>query len=438
MAFADISIRRKLMVIVLSTSGVVLLLTSVAFISYEWLTFRRGLQESITTLAQVVADNSTAALAFRSPSDAREVLSALKAEKAVIGAVLYDKNGRVFAFYPDDLTPDLFPQNPGQDGAVFQKQNLIIFQPVIQSHERYGTLYIRAGLSGVTASLINFAKIVLLIFLVSFLAAFLLSAILQKAISNPVLTLANAARAVSENRDYGLRVPKPGNDEFGVLTQTFNEMLGKIEETDAGLRRALGEKDVLIQEVHHRVKNNLQVILSLFDMQARNVESEDALKVFQDCKARIRSMSLVHELLYGASDLSKIDYREYATKLTNDLTASYNHGNIPLTTNINIETVELNINKAVPLGLLTNEVLTNSLKHAFHNEPHPEIFIKQIPSDKLKIAIGDNGEGLPSGVDFENPKSFGLKIIRLLAEQLNAELTVESKKGTVYTLEIPI
>src|SRR6185503_11438194 len=115
MFFADLSIRRKLMVIILSTSGVVLLLTSVAFISYEWLTFRRGLQESITTLAQVVADNSTAALAFRSPSDAREVLSALKAEKAIIGAVLYDQNGRVFAFYPDDLTPDLFPQNPGQD-----------------------------------------------------------------------------------------------------------------------------------------------------------------------------------------------------------------------------------------------------------------------------------------------------------------------------------
>jgi two-component sensor histidine kinase len=173
-------------------------------------------------------------------------------------------------------------------------------------------------------------------------------------------------------------------------------------------------------------------------MQARSVPTEDALKVFQDCKARIRSMSLVHEMLYGASDLSKIDYREYATKLTSDLTASYNHGNIPLTTKIEIETVELNINKAVPLGLLTNEVLTNSLKHAFQDVPHPEIFIKQIPSDKLKIVIGDNGKGLPSEVNFENPNSFGLKIIRLLAEQLNADLSVESRNGTVYTLEIPL
>jgi len=439
MSFRDFSIRMKLMFIVLSTSGIVLLLTSVAFLSYEWYTFRHGLQENITTLAKVAADNSTAALAFQTPSDAREVLNALKAEKAITSAVLYDVNHKVFAFYPENLTGDHIPVIPGPDGAVFTKGNLIVNQPVVQGTERYGTLYVQASLRGIYASIWNFAKIVTLIFLVSFFAAFVLSTILQKAISVPLSSLASAAKSVSENRDYSLRVQKSGTDELGSLTESFNQMLARIQETDAGLRRAIGEKDVLIQEVHHRVKNNLQVILSLFDMQARQVNSEEAIVVFQDCKSRIRSMSLVHELLYGASDLSKIDFREYAQKLTSDLTNSYNHGSNPVQIDIDLNKVELDISKAVPLGLLTNEILTNSLKHAFTKTESPRIFVKQIPSSSnLVLLIGDNGSGLPAGTELGTAKSFGLRIISLLSEQLHSKTSVINDQGTVYKLEIPL
>jgi two-component sensor histidine kinase len=438
MSFRDFSIRLKLMVIVLSTSGIVLLLTSVAFLSYEWYTFRHGLEQNITTLAKVVAENSTAALAFRTPSDAREVLDALKAENAITSAVLFDQSGKVFAFYPDNLNNEFIPVTPGADGAEFNNRSLIINQPVIQGTERYGTLYVRASLSGIYASIWNFAKIVTLIFLVSFFAAFVLSTILQKGISVPLLSLASAARSVSDNRDFSVRVPKPGNDELGSLTETFNQMLSKIQEADAGLRRAIGEKDVLIQEVHHRVKNNLQVILSLFDMQARQVKNEEALIVFEDCKTRIRSMSLVHELLYGASDLSKIDFREYAHKLTRDLTSSYNHGPNPVQSDIDLNKVELDIGKAVPLGLLTNEILTNSLKHAFTSTNSPRIFIKQVPGSNLILLIGDNGSGLPSEVELASAKSFGMRIITLLSEQLHAKISVNNENGTVYRLEIPL
>ncbi len=438
MGYADLSIRRKLMVIILSTSGFVLLLTAVAFISYEWITYRRGLVTNVTTLAQVVAANSTAALAFRSPADAREVLNALKAEETIMVAVLYDHDGELFAFYPDNLKPDLFPDKPGPDGHRFQENHLTVTQPAIESKTRYGTLFVRASLGVIYQSLQNYAKIVLLIFMISLFAAFLLSTVLTKSISNPVQSLANAARLVSENKDYGLRVPKTSNDELGMLTQTFNEMLSQIQESDAGLRKAIGEKDVLIQEVHHRVKNNLQVILSLFDMQARHVNNADALEVFRDCKARIRSMSLVHEMLYGSSDLSKIDFKQYVEKLADDLSTSYQPTDREVKTTISLKNLELDISKAVPLGLLTNEVLTNSIKHAFANEPYPEIFIKQVPSDSLTILIGDNGKGLPPEIDFSNPTTFGLRIIRLLAEQLNANLNVESNPGTIYTIQIAL
>lgn len=438
MPYADFSIRRKLMVIILSTSGIVLLLTAVAFISYEWITFRRSLVQNVTTMAQVISANSTAALAFRSPSDAREVLSALKAEKTITAAVLYDHDGEVFAFYPDDLNPRLFPNRPQQDGHAFQEQNLVVFEPVIEGKERYGTLFVRASLRVIYSSVRNYAEIVVMIFLASFFAAFVLSTLLTQSISVPVQSLAKAARQVSEKHDYSVRVKKGGNDELGMLTQTFNEMLSRIEESDAGLRKAIGEKDVLIQEVHHRVKNNLQVILSLFDMQARHVNNADALEVFQDCKARIRSMSLVHEMLYGSSDLSKIDFRQYVKKLAEDLTSSYFPMDRQLRTDIDLKHMELDISKAVPLGLLANEVLTNSIKHAFRDQPDPEVFVRQIPDQKLKIEIGDNGKGLPPDIDLSNAKTFGLRIIRLLAEQLNAELTVQSNHGTVYTIQMEV
>jgi two-component sensor histidine kinase len=438
MAYADLSIRRKLMVVILSTSGIVLLLTGVAFVSYEWITFRRGLVQNVNTLATVIADNSTAALAFRSPADARDVLNALKAEKIVSAAVLYDHDDQVFAFYPDNLTPSLFPESPKKHGYEFTGQNLVLYQPVIEGKQRYGTLFIRASLEVIYESVKNYAEIVLMIFLASFFAAFILSTLLTQSISNPVLSLANAARVVSEKHDYSVRVQKAGNDELGMLTQTFNEMLARIQESDAGLRKALHEKDILIQEVHHRVKNNLQVILSLFDMQARHVKNEDALEVFQDCKARIRSMSLVHEMLYGSSDLSKIDFKNYVEKLTNDLATSYMPMDRELKTDIDLSHLELDISKAVPLGLLANEVLTNSIKHAFRDQPKPEVFIRQVPGEKLKILIGDNGKGLPPDIDISSAKTFGLRIIRLLAEQLNANLSVESDQGTIYTIQMEV
>jgi two-component sensor histidine kinase/uncharacterized membrane protein affecting hemolysin expression len=436
MGYADLSIRRKLMVIMLSTSGLVLLLTAVVFVSYEWLTYRRSLVQNVTTLAQVVAENSTAALAFRSPADAREVLGALKAERTVVAAVLYDNDGKLFAFYPDNLSPKFFPNKLQDTGFHFESQHLLIFQPVVQAQQRYGTLYIKAGLGGIYKSLRSYAELVILIFVISLFAAFLISTFLQKSISAPVQSLASAAQQVSENHDYSIRVAEPSKDELGMLTKTFNEMLARIQETDAGLRKAIDEKDVLIQEVHHRVKNNLQVILSLFDMQARHVPNREALEVFKDCKARIRSMSLVHEMLYGASDLSKIDFRQYVQKLAEDLTNSYSPNDRNLKADIDLKNLEMDISKAVPLGLLANEVLTNSIKHAFDNQADPAIFIKQVPDEKLKIQIGDNGKGLPAEIDFSNPKSFGLRIIRLLAEQLNADLSVDSTRGTVYTIQM--
>ena len=147
MALRDTPIRRKLMRIMLLTSGLVLLLTCAAFLAYDVFTFRQSAVRQLSTLAQIIAANSTAALAFENQDDAREVLAALKAERHVVAATLYDSHGRPFAVYPDQRPPRALPATPGPDGFRFEQSRLIGFEPVVQgNNERLGTLYLEADI----------------------------------------------------------------------------------------------------------------------------------------------------------------------------------------------------------------------------------------------------------------------------------------------------
>ncbi|HJZ12702.1 MAG TPA: histidine kinase dimerization/phosphoacceptor domain -containing protein [Acidobacteriota bacterium] len=437
MSFGDQPIKRKLMFIILGTSGLVLLITSVSFMSYEWLTFRRSLVESVGTLSLVIADNSTAALAFHNESDAAVILSALKADETIEKAALYDAQGQLFAWYPESSGRGAFPVQPARHGYYFSAQHLVFSTPVVEGDAHFGTLYIQAGLGIIYQRFNRYAVMTITILLIAFLAAFIFSNILQKNISRPVMSLANAARFISEKKDYSIRVENPRKDELGMMTQTFNNMLDQIQKTDAGLRKALTEKDILIQEVHHRVKNNLQVILSLFEMQSRYVRKPSSVfEVFEDCKARIRSMSLVHEMLYTDSDLSEVDFAEYVAGLIADLSRSHRRPDFQLDSVIDVADLQLDISKAVPLGLMLSEILTNTFKHAFKDRTHGKVVIKTVEKTPRKLIIADDGPGIPSHVDFNNPTTFGLKIIRLLSEQTSTKVTIDTTNGTAYTIEL--
>lgn len=436
MAFKNRSVKQKLMIIILFTSSVVLILTSVAFISYEWFTFRKSLAENVRTLSQVIAGNSTAALAFNNPGDAFETLRALKAEANITRAALFDENGNLFAWYPHEYPASGFPGHPGVPGYKFVKDHLVVYEPVAEGDRVYGVLYMEAGLNIIYQRLRLYAGIVFLILFVSLLAAFFLSTNLQKSVSEPVLALSEAATRISEKKDYSVRVAVTTEDELGQLTRTFNEMLAQVQASDAGLRRALQEKDVLIQEIHHRVKNNLQVILSLFDMQTRYMNNADPKEVFDDCRFRVRSMSLVHEMLYSASDFSQINFEGYVERLVRDVTRFYRPGNSAFESEVELKGLEIDIGRAVPLGLVLNEILTNSFKHGFKNRDHGRLYIKRMDDHGIKLMVGDDGVGNPNGISLENPQTFGLRIITLLASQLRAHISVSSQKGTVYTIEI--
>src|SRR5712664_3028095 len=239
MAFKDTPIKRKLTALFLLTSGAVVLLTCAAYFAYEYLTFRQTTLGQLSTLGQVIAANSTAAVAFGNERDAGEILAALKAERHIVAAALYDRGGKLFSRYPAHLAADAFPAAPERDGYRFDRSHVAGFQPVAQGTRRQGTLYLRSDLGAMYERFRLYSGIVAAVVVASLLVAFLVSHVLQRQISEPILTLATTAHAIADRRDYSVRATKGADDELGLLTDAFNQMLTRIDEQD----RALKESD---------------------------------------------------------------------------------------------------------------------------------------------------------------------------------------------------
>ena len=238
MQFRDIPIKRKLTSVIMLASSIVLLVTCLAFVTYDLITFRREMTRNLATLAQVIAANSAAAVAFIDEGEARGKLASLKAKGNIVAAALYDKEGKLFSEFPASEPAQTFPVRPGADGPRFVQDSLVFFEPVVREGERLGTLYLKSDLQAMYALIRLYCGIVLLVMASSFLLAFALSRVLQKGISQPILELAGTAKAVSDRKDYSVRARKYGQDELGQLTDSFNAMLTLIHERDVSLRES--------------------------------------------------------------------------------------------------------------------------------------------------------------------------------------------------------
>ncbi len=204
--------------------------------------------------------------------------------------------------------------------------------------------------------------------------------------------------------------------------------------------RALHEKETLLREIHHRVKNNMQVVSSLLGLQARAVSNEETRRMLQDTRDRIQSIALLHEILYESGELAAVDFPKYILQMTDYLVRSYRADQRRIQIQADIQRVGLDLDAALPCGLLVHEVVTNALKHAFPEGRAGEvrIVLRRQPAGTVGLELSDDGVGLPEGLDWTSARSLGLRLIREVANQLSATLHIESAGGTKVRLTIPI
>ena len=204
------------------------------------------------------------------------------------------------------------------------------------------------------------------------------------------------------------------------------------------MRKELEEKNLLIQEVDHRVKNNLQILSSLLELRLRNLDSDEAKSLLKETIQRINAMALVHDSMYRSDNLLAIDFKDYLQRLSALLIHAYSLSPETIDLQFTGNPITLKLQIALPLGLIFNEMLTNAIKYAFH-EGRGTIRVDLGKTDSiLDFAISDNGAGLPDNVDPLNSKTFGFRIIRLLIEQLSGRLQVFRENGTKFILNIPV
>jgi two-component sensor histidine kinase len=208
-------------------------------------------------------------------------------------------------------------------------------------------------------------------------------------------------------------------------------------QADEAIRRSLAEKEELLKEVHHRVKNNLQVITSLLNMQARQIDNPDVLAQFDEARNRVFSIAAIHELLYRSTSFSAIDLAAYARQLAPDLVRFYNAQD-RIEAKVVGDGVTLELERAVPFGLLLNELVSNACKHAFPPPRTGSIVVSFRREDgHIEMTVTDEGQGLPDGFDYRRASSLGLKLVRSLARQLRGFAEMQSGSGTTVRVRFP-
>ncbi len=224
-----------------------------------------------------------------------------------------------------------------------------------------------------------------------------------------------------------------------VYSRNKKRMVERIRTADK-IKASLKEKEILLQEIHHRVKNNMQVINSLLKLQANNIEDIQIKEVLKESQSRVYAMSAVHETLHGSEKLSQIDLKDYLSRITNSVfqTYSINPGKVKL--NSEIEDFPISLNQAYPLGLIINELLSNSLKYGFPEDKSGEVTVSTKKTDKAyELTVMDDGIGMPENLDWKNSSTLGLKLIQTLVEnQLDGSIDMESKNGTKFIIKFNI
>lgn len=224
-------------------------------------------------------------------------------------------------------------------------------------------------------------------------------------------------------------------DVFDAIGSGVNMLGEELENSKISLK----EKEQLLKEVHHRVKNNLQIISSLLNLQSEFVDDEKFLALIRESKNRITSMSLIHEMLYSSKNLSQINFKEYIETLYHSIYSTFITKDFKIDIKLKVDPeIHFEIDTMIPIGLILNEIITNSLKYAFPNKKGRISFKAEKQAKNLILTISDNGIGIPPNFDYHKSKSLGLQLIYLLADQIDAQISLDLEQGTKFILQFAL
>ena len=252
---------------------------------------------------------------------------------------------------------------------------------------------------------------------------------------NPVLTSKGEVRLIAWHNAY---IRNERGEIVGALSS--GQDITEKKQAENEIKNSLKKKEILLKEVYHRVKNNMAVISSLLNLQAEKFAALPVLNAFRDSRHRIRSMALVHEKLYQAKDLSKIEFSQYIKELSQQVSRSNEFQGARISVKVKADNIKLGIDTAIPCGLIINELLTNAFKYAFPIDRTGKIHIqmKLVENKYYNLIIGDNGVGLPGHIDVQKPSTFGLNLVYLLTQQLEGRVEAQREKGTRFIITFPI
>ena len=223
--------------------------------------------------------------------------------------------------------------------------------------------------------------------------------------------------------------------ELGRLNNELTNAQRELTKKNIQLTQLNQQKEMLIKEVHHRVKNNLMIISSLLNLQSNYLKDEESREIFKESQNRAKSMALIHERLYRSTDLKNIEFKEYITTLANDLYRNYVSDPNKVRLQMNIDDVNIDINTAIPLGLILNELITNSMKHAFPDGREGTISISfGKKDDGFILNVSDDGVGFPAGLDYTKTDSLGMQLVSSLTSQINGTIELDRDHGTKFTI----
>ena len=226
------------------------------------------------------------------------------------------------------------------------------------------------------------------------------------------------------------------------LTETnavLEREAARRELAQEGLKRSLAEKEVMLKEIHHRVKNNLQIISSLLYLQSQQIGDESSRKLLMESRDRVHSMALVHEKLYQSEDLARINYKDYLRTITRSLVQSYRQAGTAVDLRLDLEELFIPVDAAIPCSLVVNELLTNAMKYAFRGCERGVVSITLSHKDgEVELAVADNGVGFPEDVDYTNTETLGMQLVTNLVGQLRGTLEADFSSGTRFVIRFPL